>query len=508
MNNQIKVFPVEIRDGLQEVIASNSSVAHCSPVSVKLADKKILQAIMAGNKDLIEKVLAENADQRDLFYLESVLVSTGWNKNDDVFRNNEMWEARSTPEDKQFNFQHDENDIIGHITGCYVEVDGEIVSHNEASEDFSIPNDFNIIAQAVLYNSWTTAKNIDRMGKIISEIEAGEWFVSMECLFSGFDYAVTDPSTGSSELISRNQDSAFLTKHLRSYGGTGEYQGFKIGRALRNIAFSGVGLVSQPANPKSVILNSKSVAFQTDESTNFSSLLIGESDMSDDFLKKQIDELNEALVAAKTDNEVLAKAKVASEEEAQSAMQSKDETLAEMKEAAAQSESKLTELQEAFDAQAKELTETKAEMDEMKKKETEAKRKAQLVEAGFTFEEGDETIATFFSLDEEAFNVILAKFAAEAAKNWPPKDDEDEEEDKEKEAKSEEVTQEVEVQTEAEEVAEAQEAEAEEAEAQEVTAETFEGVESSEATLVEAEEIDEASKVRASVSEWLSQNVL
>lgn len=31
-----------------------------------------------------------------------------------------MWEARSTPEDKQFNYMHNEKDIIGHITGNYV----------------------------------------------------------------------------------------------------------------------------------------------------------------------------------------------------------------------------------------------------------------------------------------------------------------------------------------------------------------------------------------------------
>lgn len=506
MDDQIKIFSAEIRDGLQEAIASKNSVAHCSPVSLNL------RALEIGNKENIndlvkneeirEKVLAENADQKDLFYLESVLVSTGWNKNDDVFRNEDMWKARSTPEDKQFNFQHDENDIIGHITGCYVEVDGEALEYNEASEDFTVPSDFNIVTQAVLYNSWTTAKNIDRMSKIIAEIEDGTWFVSMECLFSGFDYAVIDPTSGKSDLIERCENSAFLTKHLRAYGGSGEYEGFKIGRALKNIAFSGVGLVSQPANPKSVILNSKSVAFQTDENANFSSLLItGDSDMSDDFLKKQIDELSEAIVSAKAENEVLTQDNTSMKE----AVASKEEAIAKSEEVVAELETKLSELQQQFDAQAEQLQAAKDEMDEMKKKEKEAKRMAQLAEAGISFEENDETIATFFSLDDASFDVILAKFAAEA-KHYE-EDKKKEEEAKMKQKADEEVTPEVEVQeTEAKEVTE--EAEADEAKADEVTAETFEGVESSEATLVESVEEDEAAKVRASVSEWLSNNVL
>jgi hypothetical protein len=67
-----------------------------------------------------DKAIAENKDQYDLYYLSSILVSTGWNKNDDVFDLGETWGAKDTPSDKQFNFMHDEADIIGHITGSVV----------------------------------------------------------------------------------------------------------------------------------------------------------------------------------------------------------------------------------------------------------------------------------------------------------------------------------------------------------------------------------------------------
>ena len=48
-------------------------------------------------------------------------------------------------------------------------------------------------------------------------------FVSMECIFRGFDYAVQAPD-GNKHIVARNEETAFLTRHLRSYGGTGEYQ--------------------------------------------------------------------------------------------------------------------------------------------------------------------------------------------------------------------------------------------------------------------------------------------
>ena len=83
---------------------------------------------------------------------------------------------------------HNENDIIGHITGSYVvDKDG-----NKDRADDTQPDDFDIITEAVLYNSWTDPENRESMNQIIAEIEEGKWFVSMECLFAGFDYALLD----------------------------------------------------------------------------------------------------------------------------------------------------------------------------------------------------------------------------------------------------------------------------------------------------------------------------
>ena len=115
----IKIYPKEIDDGIGELVESTASVAYCSEAKINTAAIETAKDVIS-DPSILEKIMAENKDQIDLHYIESVLVSCGWNKNDDVFLAQSTWDARSTPEDKQFNFMHDENDIIGHITGSYV----------------------------------------------------------------------------------------------------------------------------------------------------------------------------------------------------------------------------------------------------------------------------------------------------------------------------------------------------------------------------------------------------
>jgi hypothetical protein len=474
----IKIYQQEINDGIGELVKSTASVAYCSEAAIQ---KDIPEEIVA-------KAIAENKDQIDLYYLESVLVSCGWNKNDDVFLAEATWAARNTPEDKQFNFMHDENDIIGHITGSYVLTkDGKAVA-----DDAEMPTDFDIITQAVLYNSWTGDENRERMEKIISEIAEGKWYVSMECLFAGFDYALTNPN-GEHKILARDEESAFLTKHLRAYGGSGEYDGYKLGRALKNISFSGKGLVSKPANPRSVIL--KSVAFNLDDNSN---LNIGELNMSDNLLEKQLAEVQTQLAEAKAENEAIkAQIEEAKDKEFASKIQAfegtleeKDASIAELEESIKSTQARVAELEDALAKSQEELTSAKEHMEEMKKKEKMQKRMAALVEAGFEQEDVEATLAAFDALDDEAFDTVVAMYGKkkekakkddEAEAGMPPELKEAiEKKKKEKEAKADE----------------------EEAEA-EVTPELLEDVETSEATLVEVAEENEVESARASVASWV-----
>ena len=113
----IKIYSSEAQAGLGEQI-SNNTIAYTVPVSNHVPTTQEKQIAKLFTTDAIDA--KKSVEQFDLYYINSVLVSTGWNKNDDVFDTKETWTARNTPEDKQFNFMHSEDDIIGHITGNWV----------------------------------------------------------------------------------------------------------------------------------------------------------------------------------------------------------------------------------------------------------------------------------------------------------------------------------------------------------------------------------------------------
>lgn len=427
----MKIYAQEEKDGIADLI-KNNTVACCAIAetdnnpSTESVEK--LQKVLAENSENNDLALAENKEQIDLYYLKSILVSTGWNKNDDVFDPAELWEARSTPEDKPFNFMHNEKDIIGHITANeVVDFDG-----NAISEDSEVPDKFNILTSAVVYTEWSDPEQRQRMHKIVSEIEDGKWFVSMECLFPDFDYALKS-AAGETKVIKRNEASAFLTKHLRSYGGDGKYEDYQVGRLLRNLSFSGKGLVSKPANPRSVILEGNDF-FDESQAQVLTISSLKENDMSDNY-EMQVNDLRAELAEAKAANEAL-KEKVVAEQKAEfeERIQALEATIAEQassisekEEALAAKETELTEAQEALAAKDEDMKKKMEELREMKKKEAMNKRKAQLEEAGFEAEEALATVAEFEHLDDETFDKIVAmqkrKAAPEEEEKAAPKEE-------------------------------------------------------------------------------------
>jgi uncharacterized protein YoxC len=256
----IPIYRQEILDGLQHKIKSKACLAYTAELSLaeNLKAKKI-------DEEKLHKLLKANVKSLvDLHPLNSIMVSTGWNLNDDVFERSETWASRNTPEDKPLNYQHDFSDIIGHIIGCSP-IDEEYNIIPEVDKDGNdtsiedLPSKFHIFSTSVLYKVWHDNKDLQkRMDTILAELPEGKWFVSMECLFSNYDYAIVLPD-GSQKIIVRNEESSFLTKYLRAYGGTGIYNGCKIGRLPRNLIFSGKGLVKKPANPDSVIFAKQNI---------------------------------------------------------------------------------------------------------------------------------------------------------------------------------------------------------------------------------------------------------
>lgn len=251
----IPVYKTEIDDGLLESIKSQASIAFLSPIKIVEPTESQKASATVTLKDSaiaahIPNLVQLSEHSWDLHYLNSILASIGWNENDDVFDAGESWNARHTPVYKQVNWMHNETDIIGNIiASIVVDHEGNIIPDNAEQT----PSLYDIIVASVLYKRWDNPALQERMDNIIESISKGELFVSMECLFRNFDYALITPS-GEHKVIARNAETAFLTKHLRIYKGTGTWNGNKIGRLLRNFTFSGKGIVTNPANKRSFIL--------------------------------------------------------------------------------------------------------------------------------------------------------------------------------------------------------------------------------------------------------------
>lgn len=197
--------------------------------------------------------------QPDLLFMRSILVSTGENKNDDVFLPEEMWNARSTPILKPVDWEHNtgreataeeqilepnkvvvDNQTIGVMYNSYVvNKDGESIQ-TDASES---PTDFHIVDEAVIWKALypSVAKRIEKGA------QDGSLFVSMEAWFTDYHYLVGN------KVVARNEETAFLDPFLKANGGTGVYENSRVRRVLRNITFGGKGIVSRPANEPSVI---------------------------------------------------------------------------------------------------------------------------------------------------------------------------------------------------------------------------------------------------------------
>ena len=477
------IYDSEHRDGLGHLLQNN--VLAYRSVASSTKEFKLPKAV--------EQAQASNPNQFDLFYLDSILASVGWNANDDIFDPADMWNARATPVDKQFNYMHDESDIIGHITASKV-----IDENNDPWISEDIPNKFHIVVSSVLYTHWTDEERQERMDKIIAEINEGKWFVSMECLFSKFDYGVRTPD-GKEKIIARAEDTAFLTKHLRAYGGTGEFQGHKLGRVLRGFAFSGKGLVTHPANVDEDG-KAQSIIFSTTEQFSGVSASIQEIDMSDE--TKVIDALKAELASAKASveaaqvekNELFARigdlekqgtddaiATVEAEKtdlatqlaEAKSDIEAKDATIATLKEAKEAAEASVAELTEKIAA---------AELETLK-----ASRLSELAKAGVEDAKAAELVEKFIKSDEEVFAELVAAYAKFIPFTKDGDDDKDKDKDDKKKKKDD---------------AKADEEEA----AAEVIIEDGD-IEKSEASLKGTETEVDLQEVRANVSDFLQTSI-
>lgn len=399
---------------LSEQITSNTVCRAIVNVSIvenkEEALIKSLEAIKANKDERFYTALSKIVENPhpDLMYGSAILVSTVINKNDDVFLPNETWEARDTAINQPFNDEHIKTEIIGHIIASKVlDKDGKEVTGTEAPDYFDIAVDF------VVYKS--IFPSIAQ--EIADKAPKGEKFVSMECTFADFDYALfTDEDTSTAKIVKRNKATAFLTKYLRIYGGTGRYQNYKVGRVIRNFRFSGMGNVDKPANPDSEYTRIENIDEMNDfEKTKAFYFTKGQIMKVENMeqAEKVIADLSKEVETLKASVEELTNTTKKLNEDLTNANTKVEVATSELKKAQDQS----TELNKVIEATKAEL-QTKSDI--LNKIESEKKlvaRVEEMTKLGVTVDDAKKTM--FSTMTDESF-ASLVKFTSDIVKPKTP----------------------------------------------------------------------------------------
>ena len=421
-------------EGLADKIASGRVIAYSMPLMPWVPEERLKHQALA--RELFPDWVKAGANDSDLYYTKSILVTTNWNKNTDVFDKTETWMARSTPTHKPTNIEHNEKQLVGHITDCYgMTLDSQLIPDNILVDD--LPNIYHLVNGAVIYKGWRDEELATRASTLIEEIEAGKKYVSMECTFTNFGYAVIGPDEKCT-VLARDENTAWMTKHLRAYGGSGEHNGYKFGRLLRNITFSGKGYVDRPANPDSIIFSDAGIfnfaaASQENAIIESNGVYLNrvktqenrENDMATEIeLKAQLDEAKAQLIEAQkakaSAEEKLAKADIAKIEarvielegeltSTKAELEASKKTVEEITAKCADDEKKMKDEQKA-------KSDLEAKLAEMTQAQITSGRISILVDGGIDREVATTKVALYANLNDEQFKDISTDLIAA----WPP----------------------------------------------------------------------------------------
>ncbi len=401
---------------IAELIQGNQTIAYLCKLE-EADQSEIPQRILASAASIYK----DTPNTPDLYFTKSILVSSTINKNDDYFPVDHTWAARKTPVDKPMNIEHDHSKVIGHITSSWA-IDQ---AHNILAEDLSVedlPPLIHLCISSVIYKKWQKEDIQEEVDDLIAGIKANEVFVSMEALFSNFSYLLFKDDEH--KLVERTSATAFLSKHLRAYGGSGQYDGYKVARAILNPIFSACGYVKKPANPDSIIFSN--VIFPKSEEKHKIFLNSGvtpnkeEIIMSDNILEKQIAELKEQVKQLTLANKELSdEVATASVEKYEAEIASLRDQIVALQKTLADAEANVQSVETAKSALADELkglndkyASVVAELDEVRKGAVLAARTSKLVEIGLSKEEAEVKAKSLVALSDEQFESLASIIAS------------------------------------------------------------------------------------------------
>lgn len=207
----------------------------------------------------------EKKKQPDLLYFSAIFVSSGENLNHAYFLPSELVAAEGTIINKALDVEHKEDEIIGHIyERAFMDKDGNPLNITELASKETTDTDrqeMHVAVAGILYKT--------RFPHIAEEVASGKWKVSMEAYYHDFDVKVGDMilSKKEAEALGLASDSEGTFGRFAKVIKDGkEIAAGALARVLRGIVFSGCGIVKNPANPPSVILETaKSKKLETDD---------------------------------------------------------------------------------------------------------------------------------------------------------------------------------------------------------------------------------------------------
>ncbi len=227
---------------------NNNKVRVYAPIDVQ-------EHVSGGAQEKASALVFPDEKQSDLQYISSVLVSAGTNKNGAHFLPSEMMKAHNTVVNKAIDIEHEEDRVIGHIYECaFLYKDGSKFDPLQTMAEYQAAGrdpeelDIDIAVAGVIHKL--------RFPEYADEITAGDWKVSMECYFKDFDLLV-----GSNTIITRDEATAIgddpnylIGGFVKVIAGNKALGKYLVARVLRDITFSGMGIVKNPANPHSIIM--------------------------------------------------------------------------------------------------------------------------------------------------------------------------------------------------------------------------------------------------------------
>lgn len=215
------------------------------------ADIKLIESTEELQQEVASVVKFPENKTPDMLFFSGIFVSSGGNLNHAFFMTSELVKAHATINNKALDIEHEETEIVGHIySSAFVNRNGDkldIGSLQDIKESELDKMDIDIMIAGILYKS--------RFPELATEVKDNEWKLSMETYFQDYDIKIGDLilSRKEAEALGLTTDDV-LGKAARILRRGKEIAKGEVDRVLRDLMFSGCGLVKNPANPRSLIL--------------------------------------------------------------------------------------------------------------------------------------------------------------------------------------------------------------------------------------------------------------